>query len=183
MKRARQQDTHGQERPEALVRIREMLSYDPETGIFRWLKTANSNGARQGQQAGYVREDGYVEIAVANRPYRAHRIAWAFVHGEWPQHLLDHINGDRSDNRIFNLRPATRATNLQNQTQPRSNNRSGYLGVCVATRCKLSGLPTAWRATIKHDGRQLHLGNFPSPLIAHAVYVKAKRYLHPACTL
>lgn len=175
-------DCFGREPANALTYIREVLAYDAETGVFTWRRTVN-RGALAGQEAKYVRPDGYVEIAVAGRSYRAHRLAWAFVHGDWPDGLLDHLNGLRHDNRIANLRLTTRALNLQNQTRPRSNNRSGYLGVSVANRCELSGLPIAWRATIKANGRFIQLGTFPSPLIAHAVYVKEKRYLHPACTL
>lgn len=162
-------------------RLRELLAYDPETGVLTWI--VNASQVPAGTIAGYVREDGYVEVGVDGHPYRGHRIAWALHHGAWPEGLLDHRNGVRHDNRIENLRPTTRGLNLQNQRRARSNNKSGYLGVSPASRCPLSGVVTAWRATIKANGRFIQLGTFPSPVIAHAVYVKAKRYLHPACTL
>lgn len=160
-------------------RLREALTYDPLTGVLTWRITVNNNKGQAGEAAGYLREDGYVEIALDGSPYRAHRIAWALAYGVWPKGLLDHKNGVRHDNRIDNLRPTTRALNLQNQRGARSNSKSGLLGVTATPRAN----GPAWRATIKVDGRQVHLGTFPSPELAHAAYVEAKRRLHPACTI
>jgi len=162
-------------------RLREMLAYDPLTGVLTWRVDASQ--VSSGTAAGYVREDGYVEVGVDGHPYRGHRIAWALHHGAWPEGLLDHRNGVRHDNRIANLRPTTRSLNLQNQHSPRSNNASGYLGVSPARRCSLSGVVLSWRATIKVDGRFIQIGTFKSPEEAYAAYLKTKRQLHPACTI
>lgn len=162
-----------------LAHFREALKYDRKTGMFTWKVLANTNGALAGQVAGYKRDDGYIEIGFAGRAYRAHRLAWAFVHGAWPEGLLDHKNGVRDDNRLVNLRLTTRSLNLQNQRKPRSNNRTGLLGVSPVKRRQ----GNAWRATIKVDGKHLHLGSFDCPQKAHRAYLKAKRSFHEACTI
>ena len=162
----------------SLERLREVLKYSRKTGLFTWRVLANTNGALLGQVAGYRRDDGYIEIGFDGRVYRAHRLAWAFVYGAWPEGLLDHKNGVRDDNRIANLRPTTRSLNLQNQRHPRSNNRTGLLGVSPAKRQS-----AMWRATIKVNGKQVHLGTFDCPNKAYRAYLKAKRKFHEACTI
>ena len=90
------------------ARLKKLLSYNTDTGEFRW-RVTRRGAARAGSVAGCVRHDGYVRIAIDGKRYLAHRLAWLYVHGELVPEL-DHANGVRSDNRLDNLRPATRIT-------------------------------------------------------------------------
>lgn len=153
-------------------RLKAVLSYCPETGLFVWL-----SGQRRGFVAGGTDESGYWKITVEQRHHRAHRLAWLYVHGAHPAHPIDHVNGDRQDNRIANLRSVPLAVNSQNLRKAKSNNRTGLLGVHWS---KVNG----WIAKIGVDGRQVTLGtNFPSPEAAHVAYVQAKRLMHAGCTI
>ena len=93
-------------------RLKEVLTYDSETGIFVWRSKKSRN---KGKVAGHLRSDGYVAITVDSKLYRAHRLAWLYVHSYFPEHDIDHMNGVRDDNRLVNLREASRACNLQNK--------------------------------------------------------------------
>ena len=149
-------------------RLKELLSYDPDTGEFRWRMTLN-NRAPSGSVSGYVNHHGYVRIMIDKKTYQAHRLAWLYVYGEFVPEL-DHKNGVRSDNSISNLRPATRSQNLGNSRKP-STNRSGKKGVSWnESRQK-------WRADIQHNGRHIWLGRFDTSEAAHAAYCKAAREL------
>ena len=143
--------------------LKQHLSYDPGTGLFRWIKNRGQL-RKMGNIAGcYVH--GYIGIRVLNgRRHGAHRLAWLYVYGEWPAFDIDHINGIKHDNRICNLREATRQQNTYNRKAP-INNTSGYKGVSWH---KSTG---KWRATIKYKGKYRHLGTYNSPQEAHARYV------------
>lgn len=157
--------------------LKTMLHYAPETGVFVWL-VPPSNFMRPGDKAGNKNSQNfYVTIKVKRRVFRAHHLAWLYVHGEWPAHQIDHINGDRSDNRIANLRLATPSENAQNKRKCGTRNSTGYLG---ATFHKQSG---KFQAQIKYDGKARHLGLYDTPEQAAAVYLKAKREHHPFCTI
>lgn len=145
------------------ARLRELLFYDPETGAFSWRRSRQ--GVRADLAAGRVNSRGYAQIGIDLRRYAAHRLAWLYVHGRWPDNDLDHINGDRADNRISNLREATEAENTWNRKTPR-NNRTGLKGVYKATAKR-------WRAQIKVAGERIVLGHFDSPEDAHAAYCVA----------
>lgn len=153
-------------------RLRELLSYDAETGIFRW-RMARGSSAKAGDAAGRRESLGYIQIGVDGRRYMAHRLAWLATHGEWPQGEIDHINGDRDDNRLTNLRQATRSQNLQNLRRARSDSRSGLLG---ASWDAASG---AWKGQIQVEGKKKHLGLFDTAEAAHRAYLAAKAELHP----
>ncbi len=159
-------------------RLREMLDYCPETGVFRW-RVSNSRRAVAGAMAGAVSEKSataYLRIAIEGRRYYAHHLAWLHVHGVWPKHRLDHINTDRMDNRIANLREATAAENPQNQRRAHSHNKAGLLGV--------SETPSGrYAASIKAGGKRRYLGRYATPEEAHAAYLKAKQEMHPFGTL
>lgn len=158
--------------------VRAILHYDAGTGAFTW-KVSPSNRARVGSTAGALnRHTGYISISIAGRLHRAHRLAWLYVMGDWPKNQIDHINGARSDNRWENLREADSQLNQQNLRLARGNTNSGALGVY---RTDKKHHP--WRAAIKHDGRNKHLGNFRSVEEAQAAYVAAKREMHPGCTI
>jgi hypothetical protein len=157
-------------------RLRELLHYDPETGLFT--REKSSQGAKAGV-AGVVRKDGYCLVCVLGRQYLLHRLAWFYVTGKWPTDLIDHIDGNPSNNRFSNLREATKITNAQNIKGPPQHNTSGLIG---ATQIKATG---RWRAEIRVDGgeKSWHLGIFPNAEQAHAAYIEAKRKLHEGCTL
>lgn len=153
-------------------RLKELLHYDADTGQFTGLR---ANG-RKHERVG-TGNRGYLVICVDQKRYKAHRLAWLYVHGEWPNDQIDHINGDRADNRISNLRAATNSQNKQNLRKARSDSRSGLIGAMW------DGRSNKWRANILVDGKRKYLGYFEQAEQAHAVYVEAKRTLHPFCTI
>lgn len=155
-------------------RLRELLNYDPRTGVFTW--RIGRGKCLKGSVAG-SKNRGYVTIMLDGVNYLAHRLAWLYVYGAWPLGELDHRFGVHSDNRIAELRPATSTQNKQNQHRAKSNNRCGFLGVSWVTRTQ------KWRATIKVATKQTHLGTFSTPEKAHLAYLKAKAKYHPFSTL
>jgi hypothetical protein len=134
-------------------RLRELLSYDTDTGKFTWL-VRRSSKAFPGDEAGSIQTAGYRQIVVDRRTYVAHRLAWFYHFGEWPADQLDHINGIRDDNRIANLRPANQHVNNHNAAR-RPDASSGARGVAQYKLGK-------WRAHITVYGTRLHLGVFRS---------------------
>lgn len=159
-------------------RLREVLNYNPETGAFTW-KIRTSNRVAVGDIAGSLHnKSGYWFIFVDGKAYKAHRLAWLHVHGEWPAADIDHINGRRSENMLHNLRQATRSMNQQNLREARGDTASGLLGVY---RNDKKNKP--WRSSIKVDGKDRHLGNFADPQDAQRAYLAAKRKLHEGCTI
>lgn len=162
-------------------RVRELFDYDPDTGVFI-RKITIFNGKKAGTRADVARKTGrlagYTRICVDHQRFLAHRIAWLYMTGSWPDHEIDHINGDPSDNRFCNLRDVPGAINRQNQHRPRTGTASGYLGV------KRGGWKNKkWSASIRIDGRNRHLGTFETKEDAYEAYVTAKRKLHPGCTI
>jgi hypothetical protein len=155
-------------------RLKELLSYDPETGIFIW---NNRTGKRPaGSVAGCKEHRGYVVITADRKRYYAHRLAWIYCNGQNPFNEIDHINGNKSDNRIKNLRDVTAKENHQNLKKATARNiSSGFLGVR-----KLNG---KYLAQITIEGKDRHLGTFNSAEEAHAVYIYAKRKFHAGCTI
>lgn len=103
-----------------------LLSYDPETGELRWKRSAGK--AKIGSVAG-CNAQGYTLVGVNGRLYKAHRLAWLLHYGESPTGDIDHVNGNRSDNRIVNLRIASHSENMHNRKADRDN-KSGAKGVC-----------------------------------------------------
>jgi len=156
---------------------RALVSYDPETGSF----TSLAGGGRfhRGGKIGAADGCGYVRIYISNRYYRAHRVAWLWMTGAWPT-IIDHINGNRRDNRWCNLREASVLVNNQNLQGARAQSLSGVLGVSQAR----SGRFTATIGTHLAGRKvQLYLGSYESHEIASAVYLDAKRRLHEGCTI
>ena len=140
-------------RPELTAEyLRSVLHYEPEIGIFTW-KVSTSRRVKVGGVAGCQSGHGYLRIAVQSRLYKAHRLAWLYVYGAWPKDQLDHINRNRSDNRISNLRGVTNKQNLQNASKY-SHNTSGHTGVCWHKQC------SKWVAQIAHNRKHLSLGLF-----------------------
>lgn len=157
-------------------RGRELLIYDPETGVFTRRITAGKFLA--GTIAGTESAVGYIYIGIDGMPRLAHRLAWMYVHGAWPADQIDHINGNKSDNRIANLRDVSRATNMQNLKGARKDNKSsGLLGV---TFNRHAG---KFAAQITVEGKMRNLGLYGSPQEAHAAYLAEKRRVHHGCTI
>jgi hypothetical protein len=150
------------------------LTYNPETGEFIW-KTKRNTRSKNGRVAGSYETTGYVRIRIDGVRFFAHRLAWFYVHREWPTDLIDHRNGCRSDNRIINLRPTNATENNQNLLYATSRSKSGFLGTWVDKK--------RWGASIKLNGKSIYLGTYETPEIAHGIYVAAKRHLHAGGTL
>ena len=158
------------------ARLREVLNFDPETGIFTWRFKPN-RCIRIGDVAGGKQIQGYWKISVDRRAYFAHRLAWLYIHGTWPVDQIDHIDCQKDNNRIANLREAGGVFNSQNQRKAHKNNISGLLGAHWSAQEK------KWRTAIMVDGKLIHLGYFPAAEEAHAAYVAAKRKRHASCTI
>lgn len=148
--------------PPAVDRVRELLNYDPETGALTW--RVSRVGVSAGTIAGSRMKHGYVQIMIDRRQCLAHRLAWALHFGSYPEKYLDHINGDRADNRISNLRECTHTQNNGNMRGGR--NRTGYKGVYSTREGK-------YYAQIRVRGARKCLGTYPKPEMAHAAYMRA----------
>jgi hypothetical protein len=133
--------------------LRELLSYDPETGEFRWLPRPGGRARLAGKVAGIISERGYVRIEIDGKRYYAHRLAHFYMTGEWPSTSIDHEERNRADNRWSKLRPATRSQQTANQGL-NTRNKSGCKGVYWDKERDL------WRAIIEVDGREHNLGRY-----------------------
>ena len=150
-------------------RVRELLDYDAATGMFRWRETRG--GVRVGSAAGRVNVNGYVEIGIDGRLVGAHRAAWMHSRGEIPTgHVIDHIDGNRRDNRLANLRVVTVMQNGQNRHRPAGSN--AVVGVTWDKARR------KWRADIKVGSKCVTLGRFDRHGDALAAYTTAKAKHH-----
>ena len=150
-------------------RVRELLHYDPASGVFVWRKGRGK--AARDAIAGSPDADGYTAIGIDKKRYKAHRLAWLYVVGEWPVGDLDHVDCDKTNNRFANLRQATFSQNRCNVHRPRVNT-SGYKGVHFNKNAK------RWRSIIKARGMQKCLGYFDTAESAYAAYCAAAKELH-----
>ena len=132
-------------------RLKELFHYDPDTGVFV-RKVQTCNRVRQNGKAGSLHSSGYLTIRIGSKNYYAHRLAWFYTYGEWPNQV-DHINHNRADNRLCNLRSVTDAENRKNQTL-RIDNKSGICGVAWDKHYK------KWKAHIRANGKAKTLGYF-----------------------
>ncbi|GKK65532.1 HNH endonuclease [Klebsiella variicola] len=150
-----------------------ILDYCPSTGVFTWKKRAREEFSSQrahstfnakfaGKQCGSL-TNKYLTIRINNSLYYSHRLAWAMHYGEWPVGDVDHINMDKTDNRISNLRLARRRDNMNNLTATKSN-KSGFIGVYWAKRER------KWVSGITIDYKFHHLGYFDDPVSAASAY-------------
>lgn len=155
------------------ARLRELLTYDPKTGVLRW--NAPKYPARPDGVAGTKKPNGYVYIGVDGGLYLAHRLAFVLMTGEWPKHCIDHIDGNPLNNRWENLRDVTHPVNVENQRRPMSTSKTGTLGV---VRFK-----NRFRAYISQKNRSIYLGTFKTEAEAHQAYLHAKRLAHAGCTI
>lgn len=152
----------------SLERLKELLEYDHEIGVFKW--KVDRGPIRAGSTAAKPKPHRYGQIRIDGVLYYAHRLAWFYTHGTWPVNEVDHINGVRNDNRLSNLRDVPHQSNSQNVIKPRKSNKSGYLGI--------NKLGEKWVANIYLHGRTTYLGIFSCKKQAHQAYVEAKRKYH-----
>lgn len=159
--------------------LKELLNYNPDTGIFTYkISRCGYRGIKIGDTAGSVSTDNYRRIGIAGKKYLAHRLAWFYMYGVWPDFQIDHRDHDRSNNRINNLRDVTQSGNMQNQVKATKQNLScGFLGV------RFHDKKGKYEAQIRINGKQKHLGSFPTAQEAHSAYLLAKRLHHSTCMI
>lgn len=143
-------------------RLREVVSYNPETGHFT---------RKNGEPSGSISDQGYIRIKIQDRSYQAHRLAWLYMTGKNPVEQIDHINGDRLNNKFSNLREASRLQNNRNSVS-KSYVNDLPRGVAIA---QPSG---RFKAYIRTSGKQRHLGTFDTPEEASEFYQLAADLLH-----
>lgn len=157
----------------------DVLTHDKNTGLFHWLEPT-SNYHKPGDIAGSVHNRKcYRSISIDYGHYFAHRLVWLYYHGRWPINRIDHINHNKDDNRLENLREATLAQNAQNQVKAQCDNATGLLGVTKYNK----PMPKPYMARIQVDGRRVHLGLFITGEEAYEAYLVAKRKYHTHNTL
>ena len=142
--------------------LKEILRYDPDTGIFIW-KLNVGKRLKAGQRAGSNDGRGYIHIKINGKNYKAHRLAWLYMYGQWPKKHIDHINKVKHDNRIENLRCVTNQENLFN------TDAKGYSWHKASQK---------WKAKIVLDGKHKHLGLYDTEAEARTAYIKAKDTMH-----
>lgn len=145
--------------------IRNLLDYNPDTGLFFWKR--NRGKILAGTKAGHPNSMGHLEIKINYKAYLAHRLAWLYIYGHFPEGDIDHANRVRNDNRLSNLRLATRSQNIANSR--RKLGASGYRGVHAHG--------PSWRAMIKKNGKLMVLGTYKTPEAAYEAYCKASKKL------
>jgi hypothetical protein len=146
-------------------RLREVLNYNPETGVFT--RRLHGGGKQAGSITGSKSSDGRINISIDNINYIAHRLVWLYVHGYMSPMDIDHINGDPSNNQLANLREVSHQINLQNRKGPTRVNGLGVMGV-IRNKDRFG-------AQIKVDGKRVWLGTYDTPELAHSVYLQARR--------
>lgn len=159
--------------------LKSIFEYDANTGKF--YRIVNSRRRPNSKvNAGCISRSGYVAIFVKKHSYYAHRLAWLYIYGEWPEDKIDHINGIRSDNRIANLRKSDARENCENR---RTKNKTKASGLMIGVSKKKGNLKRPYSANIQIKGKLIHLGYFETEIIAHNAYLAAKRLLHSFCTI
>lgn len=154
-------------------RVRYLFDYDKDRGVLV-VRVSNSNRSTVGKVPS-CNSSGYVRIRVDTILYKRSRVIWLHQTGRWPINHIDHINGNRSDDRIENLRDVSRKTNQQNMRKAYSTSSTGLIGSHAHGQ--------KYRAEISLNGKNVHLGVFETAINAHEAYVKAKREFHGGCTI
>jgi hypothetical protein len=147
--------------------LREVLSYDRETGEFRW-KISPGGRAIQGGVAGTFDHEGYRIIRYRGKGYKAHRLAWLYEHGKLPTGVIDHINGVKDDNRLQNLRDTTASVNAQNVSRANKSARSGYRWVSWFEQYR------QWKGSYQLNGRKVFVGHFDDRETAYAAVLASR---------
>lgn len=150
--------------------LKSKLSFNPETGIFTWL-IANNSRVKVGMIAGTFSSTGYVYITIDRKNYKSHRLAWLYMNGECPKDMIDHVDGDKLNNKIVNLRKCNQSQNMQNQKLSKFNT-SGYKGV------SWHNATSKWRSRAKLKSKQYHLGLFERAEDAFKAYQKFAKQNH-----
>ena len=146
-------------------RLLELVEYDAATGIFtKKLRSGHAPASSKTNGSGYLR------LCIDYRSYQQHRLAWFYMHEVWPNGMVDHINGNTTDNRISNLRCADQTLNQLNRHRPHPQNRSRLIGAHLLANGRFG-------ADIRIGGRQKRLGTYPTAELAHAAYMQAKERL------
>jgi HNH endonuclease len=158
------------------TRVRELLNYDQTTGIFTW-RVDRTSRTKAGDVAGYLHHRGYIMLHIDGRQFLAHRVAWLYYYGSFPQGVIDHRDGRGTQNWIANLRDTTQEINTQNRREAAPHSKIGRLGACRATG------RGNFRAQIGVGKKKVHLGYFNTAEAAHEAYLEAKRRLHDGCTI
>ena len=155
---------------------RQFLNYDPDQGYLTWKISFRANVVACNRAGCVHKKTGYWRVGLLGGRYQAHRLAWLITHGEWPD-VIDHINGDKLDNRLTNLRSVNALINNQNRRTSIVGAKSPLLG---AQWHKGSGL---WKSVIRWECKQVHIGMFKTDIEAHNAYLQAKRVLHEGGTI
>ena len=150
--------------------LKEVLDYNPDTGVFTWIKSTTRR-VKTGDVAGSKNNRRYINIRVNKKQYLAHRLAYLYMTGNFPENFIDHINHIKDDNRWANLRDATNSQNQANQLK-RKNNKSGYKGVAYYKRDK------KWHARIMYMKKRIHIGYYTTPEEAYEAYKKKAIEIH-----
>lgn len=153
-----------------IERLREVLEYNPETGIFKWLLNRRGH-VKAGDIAKSKFSNGYMYVVVDQEKHLLHRLAWFYIYGRWPVNQIDHKNRIRTDNRIDNLREADQSENNQNMLIG-ARNKSGFKGVSWCNR------DMKWSAYIRVNGRTKNLGRHDTKEAAYAAYLAAASAIH-----
>jgi len=148
--------------------LKELLSYDKDTGFFYWRK--DRPGMKAGTKAG-ANDNGYVQIMVKNKKYRSHRLAWLYMYGEFAEGMIDHVNRNKKDNRISNLRILNTAENTRNSDRPGLGNKSGMRGVIYAKKNKYK----KWKVSFIINKKHLYFGSYEDLEEAKRVCVAKKK--------
>jgi len=156
-------------------RLKQALQYDPLSGVFTWITAPGYRRDLDGKVAGVRQKDRRIEIMLDYVNYRAHRLAFLYMMGEWPKQEVDHKDGDAANNSWSNLRDVSRTLNQQNLRKAHHDNKTGYLGVVQRG--------SKYRAVICVNRKRHFLGTFDTAEIAHEAYLAAKRNLHESCTI
>lgn len=159
----------------SLTVLRALLHYEPKTGHFTWL--TSEGGVTIGSVAGNVNSNGYWVVGINSTKYRQHRLAWFYHYGCWPVGTVDHLDCNRANNRIDNLRDVSQAVNIQNQRTATKASQSGVLGVYWSERRQ------GFIASLHIDRKQKRRGPYKTIERATAAYIELKRKYHEGCTL
>lgn len=163
--------------------VRERFDYDPATGLFTYSGRERAHlppsarSKRVGRQAGWIDTSGHINVKIGGTGYLVHRVIWLHVTGEWPDGVVDHRNGIKTDNRWSNLRLVSQAINMQNLHGGYTGSSSGVLGVSPGIT------PGTWMANIRVKQVPIRLGTFSSTEEAYAAYLNAKALVHPESSL
>jgi hypothetical protein len=159
--------------------LQAIMEYECESGRLLWKVRRHGGGGaiNPGDQVGSLSKGGYLETTVMGCRFYAHRLAWAIYHGAWPTKNIDHIDGNRLNNKIANLRDCVQRLNVENQRKTRSDNTSGFTGVLWRADKK------RWCAVIQVNGKRMRKGGYDTPEQANQAYLQAKRALHEGNTL